>query len=100
MAPAGQALARGGCPAGQGREVTTRSPPGPARSSAMSAPSIPVVCRTVIVVAYLAALALAGTPGRGAAWGAVALVVVWLAPLVAGHGRRRRTRSAVDPAAA
>jgi hypothetical protein len=55
----------------------------------MSVPGVAVVCRTVVVTAYLLALLVAGRPGWGAAIAAPALVAVWLAPLVVGHGRAR-----------
>jgi hypothetical protein len=55
----------------------------------MSVPSVAVVCRTVVVTAYLVALLVAGRPGWGAAIAGPALVAVWLAPLVVGHVRHR-----------
>jgi hypothetical protein len=62
----------------------------------MSVPSTAVVCRTVVVLAYLVALVAAGRPGWGAAAAAPALVAVWLVPLVVAHARHR----AEQPAAA
>ena len=53
----------------------------------MSAPSLPTVCRTVVVLGFLLALAVAGRPGWATAAVAVALVGVWLAPLLVRHGR-------------
>jgi hypothetical protein len=60
----------------------------------MSVPGVAVVCRTVVVTAYLLALLVAGRPGWGAAIAAPALVAVWLAPLVAGHARHRSAQPA------
>lgn len=51
----------------------------------MPVPSCSTVCRTVVVLGYLLALALAGQPGPLA----FALVLVWLAPLAVGRWRHR-----------
>jgi len=51
------------------------------------------ICRTVVVLGYLVAVALAGTPVWATAVAAVGLVGVWLAPLLAHH------RQAEQPAA-
>lgn len=63
----------------------------------MHAPSIPVICRTVVVLGYLTALALVGTPGPAAAGVAAALVGVWVVPLITGH---LHVRPALEPAPA
>jgi hypothetical protein len=60
----------------------------------VSVPSAAVVCRTVVVLAYLVALAAAGRPGWGAALAAPALLAVWLAPLVIASARHRARRPA------
>jgi hypothetical protein len=48
----------------------------------MHLPSLPTVCRTVVVLAFLLALALAGRPGWPTAALGLVLVGVWLAPLL------------------
>jgi hypothetical protein len=48
----------------------------------MPRPSIPTICRTVVVLAFLLALALAGRPGWSSTVLGLALVAVWAAPLV------------------
>jgi hypothetical protein len=60
------------------------------------APSIPTACRTTVVLGFLLALALAGRGGWAPVALAVALVGVWLAPLVVRHGHRA---AVVEPAA-
>jgi hypothetical protein len=52
----------------------------------VTAPSIPTVCRTAVVLGFLLALALAGRGGWATGALAVALVGVWLAPLLVRHG--------------
>jgi hypothetical protein len=67
----------------------------------VSAPSIPTACRTVVVLGFLLALALAGRPGWSTAALGLALVAVWLAPLLVRHARQRaalRARPAQAPA--
>jgi len=64
----------------------------------MGALSRTVVCRTVVVTAYLLALAVAGRPGWATGSLAVALVAVWLAPLLVHHGRHPAPESAPAPA--
>jgi hypothetical protein len=54
----------------------------------VTAPSIPTVCRTVVVLGFLLALALAGRGGWTAGALAAGLVGVWLAPLLVRHGAR------------
>ncbi len=51
------------------------------------------ICRTVVVLGYLVTVAVAGTPVWATAAAAVALVGVWLAPLLVAH------RHAAEPAA-
>ncbi|WP_448625972.1 hypothetical protein [Geodermatophilus sp. URMC 64] len=65
----------------------------------VSLPSIPTVCRTVVVLAFLLALALAGRPGWASFVPALALVAVWIAPLVVRH-RRRAVVAVADAAPA
>ena len=60
----------------------------------MSVPSAAIVCRTVVVLAYLLALLAAGRPGWGAATAAPALVAVWLVPLVVASARHRAEQPA------
>ena len=64
----------------------------------MPAPSPAVVCRTVVVLAYLLALAVAGRPGWATVSAGVALVAVWLIPVVLHHGRHPAQESAGAPA--
>jgi predicted signal transduction protein with EAL and GGDEF domain len=45
------------------------------------------ICRTVVVLGYLVAVAAAGTPVWATAVAAVGLVGVWLAPLLLAHHR-------------
>ena len=66
----------------------------------MSLPSLPTVCRTVVVLGFLLALALAGRPGWTSVVPALALVAVWVAPLVVRHRRRVVVPVAADPAPA
>jgi hypothetical protein len=51
----------------------------------VTAPSIPTVCRTVVVLGFLLALAVAGRGGWAAGTLAAGLVAVWLAPLLVRH---------------
>ena len=55
----------------------------------MRLPSLPTVCRTVVVLGFLMALALAGRPGWSTVGLGLALVAVWLSPLVVRHARHR-----------
>jgi hypothetical protein len=55
----------------------------------MHLPSLPTACRTVVVLGFLLALALAGRPGWSTAALGLALVAVWLAPLLVRHARQR-----------
>jgi hypothetical protein len=48
----------------------------------MPRPSIPTICRTVVVLGYLLTLALTGRPGWSSTALGLALVAVWAAPLV------------------
>jgi hypothetical protein len=48
----------------------------------VTSPSIPTVCRTIVVLAFLVALALAGSPASLSTGLGLALVAVWAAPLV------------------
>jgi hypothetical protein len=48
----------------------------------VTAPSIPTVCRTTVVLGFLLALALVGRPAWLSTVLGVALVAVWAAPLV------------------
>jgi hypothetical protein len=59
-------------------------------------PSTSAVCRTVVVLAYLVLVAVAGRPVWATALAGLGLVVVWLAPLLQAHARR----PAVQPAPA
>jgi hypothetical protein len=61
----------------------------------MHLPSLPTACRTVVVLGFLLALALAGRPGWMSTALGLALVAVWAAPLVV----RRHHRIAVPAAA-
>ena len=45
------------------------------------------ICRTVVVLGYLVAVAVAGTPVWGTVATALGLVGVWLAPLLVAHLR-------------
>ena len=45
------------------------------------------ICRTVVVLGYLVAVSLAGTPVWGTALAALGLVAAWLAPLLVAHVR-------------
>jgi hypothetical protein len=45
-------------------------------------PSIPTVCRTIVVLTFLVALALAGQPAVLSTLLGLALVATWAAPLV------------------
>jgi hypothetical protein len=70
----------------------------------MHLPSLPTACRTVVVLAFLLALALAGRPGWSSAGLGLVLVGVWLAPLLVRHARQRagaalEARPAEAPAA-
>jgi hypothetical protein len=58
----------------------------------MPAPSTELVCRSLVVLVYLVALAVAGGPGWGTPLLALALAAVWAAPLTLpgrGPGYRR-----------
>ncbi len=48
----------------------------------MSTPSRATVCRTLPVLGYLVALAVAGRPGPTTVLAAAALVATWLIPLL------------------
>ena len=63
----------------------------------MPLPSIPTVCRAVVVLAFLLALALAGRPGWATPALALVLVGVWLAPLLVRHARHRPVPAAAAP---
>ena len=65
----------------------------------MPAPSPAVVCRTVVVLAYLLALAAAGRSGWATVSAGVALITVWLIPVVLHHGRDQAQEGAAAPAA-
>ena len=65
----------------------------------MHLPSVPTVCRTVVVLGFLLALALAGRPGWSTAALGPVLVAVWLAPLLVRHARHRPS-AALEPAEA
>jgi anti-sigma-K factor RskA len=58
-------------------------------------PSPSTICRTVVVLGYLVAVALAGGPGWGTAVAALGLVAVWLAPLLLTHVRHPGTQPVV-----
>jgi hypothetical protein len=58
------------------------------------------ICRTLITLGYVLAIALAGRPARGTALAALGLVAVWLAPLLLSHSRHAVTQPAAVPAAA
>jgi hypothetical protein len=49
---------------------------------------MPTACRTAVVLGFLLAVALAGRGGWAAVALTLALVAVWLAPLVVRHGSR------------
>jgi len=66
----------------------------------MLRPSIPTVCRTVVVLGFLLALALAGRPGWGSTVLGVALVAVWAAPLVVRRHHAIPVATAADAAEA
>jgi hypothetical protein len=55
----------------------------------MHLPTLPAVCRTVVVLGFLLALSLAGRPGWPTAALGLALVAVWLAPLLVRHAMHR-----------
>ena len=55
----------------------------------MHLPSLATVCRTAVVLGYLVALALAGRPGWTTVALGLALVAVWVAPLLVRHARHR-----------
>jgi multisubunit Na+/H+ antiporter MnhG subunit len=74
-------------------------PVSPERSAAVHLPSPATVCRTVAVLGFLLALALAGTPGWSSVGLGLALVAVWLAPLVVAHARHRAALHARPPEA-
>jgi hypothetical protein len=70
----------------------------------MHLPSLPTACRTVVVLGFLLALAIAGRPGWTTPFLAMVLVGVWLAPLLVRHARHRaesalQARPAEAPAA-
>jgi O-antigen ligase len=48
----------------------------------VTAPSFPTVCRTIVVLAFLVVLAVAGRPAWLSTVLGLALVAVWAAPLV------------------
>jgi hypothetical protein len=50
-------------------------------------PSPSTICRTVITLGYVLAVALAGRPVWGTAVAAFGLVGVWAAPLLLAHAR-------------
>ncbi|MGY1741204.1 MULTISPECIES: hypothetical protein [unclassified Blastococcus] len=56
----------------------------------MPALSPAIVCRTVVVLAFLVPLAAAGTSAGAAAGLALALVALWLAPLLVARPVARR----------
>jgi hypothetical protein len=51
-------------------------------------PSTSAVCRTVVVLAYLVLVAVAGHPTWTTALAGFGLVAAWLAPLVLAHRRQ------------
>jgi hypothetical protein len=61
-------------------------------------PSMPTVCRTVVVLGYLVAVALAGRPVWETAVAALGLSAVWTAPLLLAHHRHRAELPAAVPA--
>jgi hypothetical protein len=66
----------------------------------MPRPSIPTVCRTVVVLGFLLALTLAGRPGWASTGLGLALVAVWAAPLVVRRHHAIDVPTAADPAEA
>jgi hypothetical protein len=70
----------------------------------VSVPSIVTVCRTAVVLGWLLVLSVAAEPGWTTLSLALALVAVWLAPLVVRHARRPviplEPAAAVEPAEA
>ena len=68
----------------------------------LSTPSLSTstVCRTVVVLGYLIAVAVAGRPTWAAAGAGLGLVAAWLAPLLLAHRRPAGEPAAVAPAVA
>ena len=60
--------------------------------------SMAAICRTVVVLGYLVAVALAGRPVWETAVAALGLTAVWVAPLVLAHHRHRADQPAAVPA--
>ncbi|WP_409330098.1 hypothetical protein [Trujillonella humicola] len=54
----------------------------------MPVPSPATACRSVVVLAFLVPLAVAGSPGAASAVLALALVALWMAPLLTGRAAR------------
>ena len=64
----------------------------------MPVPSPATACRSVVVLAFLVPLAVAGAPGAASAALALALVALWLAPLLTGRAAGVVPAATAEPA--